>query len=430
MCALKNNASDWTLKKYRFSWDALDIMIGGKSSIDLREGLLGFAIQSAEDADRFIRSYGYDLEDPIERAELQGNFHEALSFIRRYFLYPENPDGLKIDIPKKILDLSDPKDLLLIGNLNFPGQMRDSQGMMLRNWACSILKVMHTIAHADKDIRWSYFPDIQKQILDRFYKVIHRDSEGGLYLAEKLEDPLRVKLAGFETKPKKTRESILLKLLHKKENVTDDIFDQVGIRFVTPTALDALRVVKYLKDSMVVMPPNIKPSRCRNTLIDLPRLKEYCDPLYELVQRGDLDPERFERDLEVFVKPPQEENGNGNGHGNGNANPHSSEYYRSIQFTGRQLIKITNPLYKDMKKLKTFAKNQVLPDELKTIVEGINLKYLRREIRFFYPYEVQVTDQSSHTENERGRGAHTEYKKSQIQSAMKRVMGNFMNAAG
>ena len=28
-------------------------------------------------------------------------------------------------------------------------------------------------------------------------------------------------------------------------------------------------VVKYLKDKMIVMPPNIKPSRSRNTLVDI-----------------------------------------------------------------------------------------------------------------------------------------------------------------
>src|SRR3954454_4063 len=150
-------------------------------------------------------------------------------------------------------------------SLNYTGQTSDTYGQALRNWACSLLKVMHTIAHIDKDVRTPYFTDIQKQIFDRFYKLIHRDSEAQLFLGERTDDPLRIDLVAFETKPKKSRDSIILKLLHKPENVAEDIFDRVGIRFTTHTRLGALRVVKSLKDKMIVMPPNIKPSRSRNT---------------------------------------------------------------------------------------------------------------------------------------------------------------------
>ena len=53
---------------------------------------------------------------------------------------------------------------------------------------------------------------------------------------------------------------------------------------------------------------------------------------------------------------------------------------------------------------------------------------IAREIRFFYPFEVQLMDRQSYDENERGRSAHSEYKKSQIQTAMRRVMGNLVDA--
>ena len=51
--------------KYDFRWDVLDVIISGKSSID---SLHGFQIQSVDEADRFIQSYGYDLGDPIQAA--------------------------------------------------------------------------------------------------------------------------------------------------------------------------------------------------------------------------------------------------------------------------------------------------------------------------------------------------------------------------
>ena len=224
-------------KPYQFRWETFDIVVRGRSAIDAAEG---FQMRTLDDAGRFALSYGYDLENPIENAEVFGNFQEALRFIRKNFLRPENPDGLRVEVPRRIAELTDVRELFLMASMSYPSQNADTPGMLLRDMACSVLKVMHTIAHIDKDMRIPYFAECQKQIFDRFYRVIHRDDEGRLFLGDKADDPERIDLAAFETKPKKSRDSILLKLLHKPENVAEDIFDQVGIRFVTPTLLDSL----------------------------------------------------------------------------------------------------------------------------------------------------------------------------------------------
>jgi uncharacterized protein (TIGR04562 family) len=401
-------------KKYDFRWEVFDIIISGKSSID---SIQGFQLSSHDDADRFVSSYGYDLENPIERAQAFGNFHESLNFIRRYFLQPENPDGAKLEIPRKIVELTDIRDLFLMSSLTYPGQSNDRQGLALRGWACSVLKVMHTVAHIDQDVRTSYFADVQQQIFDRFYKVIHRDEEGRLYLGERADDPLRVNLIAFDSKPKKSRDSTLLKLLHKPENVAEDIFDRVGLRFVTPSRLDALRVVKYLKDKMIVMPPNIKPSRSRNTLIDLEAFRAQLETLFERASKEPINEETALAMLEDAAHPQQSKDGN----------LHSSEYYRAIQFTCRQLIKLKNPLFEDLKELKGLAKAKHADEEILKLIDRVDLKYLQREVRFFYPYEVQVVDQTSFEENEKGKSAHSEYKRAQIQTAMRRVMGSLLD---
>lgn len=409
-----------TLKqRFDFRWDVLDVIISGKSSID---SLTGFQLLNSEEAERYLQSYGYDLENPIEKAEIHGCFHEAMNFVRRNFMRPDNPDGLKLEIPRKILELSDVRDLFLMASLKYPVQTADHQGLNLQAWACSLLKVMHTIAHIDKDLRAPYFSDIQQQIFDRFYKVIHRDPDGQLYLGEKEEDPMRVNLVAFETKPKKARDSIILKLLHKPENVAEDIFDRVGLRFITQTPLDALRVVKYLKDKMIVMPPNIKPSRSRNTLVDLEQFRVAVAELLPKIEAGQLAPGDWISTLEKTAHVPYVNP----------ENPHSSEFYRAIQFTCRQLIKLRNPIYGSLKEIKTIArvKSGGAPtdasessDTLTKAIEAIDLKHIQKEVRFFYPFEVQVLDVKSSEENEKGRSAHSEYKKSQVQTALKRVMG-------
>ena len=50
-------------------------------------------------------------------------------------------------------------------------------------WAEVVLKVMHTILHIDKDLRTKYFSTIQTQILDNYYRFIHREN-GQLFLGE------------------------------------------------------------------------------------------------------------------------------------------------------------------------------------------------------------------------------------------------------
>ena len=402
--------------KYDFRSDVLDIIIGGQSTID---STTAFQVLNLEEADLFIKSYGYDLENPIEKAEVLGNFHEALNFIRKNFLQSENPDGLKLEIPRKILEMTDVRELfLMIGpNNNITLQPNDYPKFNMQNWACSILKVMHTIAHIDKDLRSSYFADIQKQIFDRFYRSIHRDIEGKLFLGDKADDPFRVDLVAFETKPKKSRDSIILKLLHKSENVAEDIFDRVGIRFVTHSPLGALQVIKYLKDKMIVMAPNIKPSRSRNTLVYIEGFRTQLDQLLNAVENEESDDttlaQNFVRDVELITQPNSTNQGN----------PHSSEHYRAIQFTCRQLIKLRNPLYDDLKELKSLVKAKPVDDDVLKTIDRIDLKYTQREIRFFYPFEVQVVDIKSADENEKGKSAHSEYKRSQIFTAMKRVMG-------
>ena len=65
--------------KYDFTWEVLDVIISGRSSIDSPNG---FQTSGRDEATRFIESYGYNPQDPIEAAEILGNFQEALNFIR------------------------------------------------------------------------------------------------------------------------------------------------------------------------------------------------------------------------------------------------------------------------------------------------------------------------------------------------------------
>src|SRR5579871_5261726 len=65
-------------------WEVLSAMIEGKSSIDLT----AMPVYSRDEAIDLLYRYGFDLEQPVDRAELEGYFVEAVHFIEHRFLSP------------------------------------------------------------------------------------------------------------------------------------------------------------------------------------------------------------------------------------------------------------------------------------------------------------------------------------------------------
>ena len=391
----------------------LDVVIDGKSALDSRF-FLG-PVADKEQIFSFIKAYGLDYNDPVGRAELFGNFQEALQFIKRYFLSEDLPHHENLKIPNAILMITDISDLFFKATKSGSKEQLEE-----RLWAEIILKVMHTILHVDKDLRSGYFKDIQTQIFDRFYKYVFRDSEDQLFLGFKKEGA-GIPLLEFETKAKKSRVSVIIKLLHKVENVAEELFDRVGIRFVTKTRLDILRVTDFLLKQNIVIPHNIKPSRSINNLIDSQKFKmKHLSALKKSI-RENLTEEEFVKSLDEEAKGCIPD-------GNEKKNEHSSSEYRSIQFTGRQLIKYTNPFYREFKQVRELAKQE--DTELSKKLLALDISNIARETMFFYPFEIQILDEETHNNNTEGEASHNEYKKAQVKSAHVRLFKPLLDFYG
>jgi uncharacterized protein (TIGR04562 family) len=391
-------------QQFKFNWETFDIIIGGKSSIDAQKYLSGFL--EKESAEKFLLGYGFDLHNPIESAELFGNFQEAIQFIKRFFLKEGNEEyGLDVNMPNVFYSITDVSNLLMIATQVTETDEAKEEAI----WAGIILKVMHTILHTDKDLRYGYFSTIQTQIFDRFYRYLHRDSDDNLFLISE-DKEVKIPLVEFETKSKKTRESTIIKLLHKKGNVAEELFDRIGVRLVTKTKVDVLRVIDFLVQHYLIIANNIKPSRSQNSLFEMDKLQvAYKEKLSSIKEDGDLAWE-----LEKVVKECVVKNSDAGD------NIHTSHDYRAIHFTCRQLIKYKSPFAKNFNEIKDLAK-EAGDLELAQKVLSLDTSEIAQDVRFFYPYEVQITDFDSHNENTDGEASHTEYKKSQLQSAMNRL---------
>ena len=395
------------LNKYLFDWEILDVVIGGKSALDTKN-FLG-PMSDIEHVNEFLKGYGLDPSDHVTKAELFGNFQEALQFIRRYFLKEGNPDGLDLKLPNSLLMISDISQLFLMATDVNPNKKED------KLWAEIVLKVMHTIVHADKDLRSNYFNIVQTQIFDRFYKYIFRGNDDKLYLGIKGSDNV-IALVDFETKSKKTRESVIIKLLHKAENVAEELFDRIGVRFVTETRFDTLRVIRFLLEKNIVIPHNNKPSRAINTMINLEQFKEAHQKVLKAALRKKMTEEEFLHSIEQEVRSCSLRGESSE------KNRFTSKSYQSIQFTCRHLIEYKNPFLQEFNELRRLAKNYNSDEnELAKRVLSMDIALVARDIRFFYPYEVQIVDKVASVENSQGDASHQEYKRQQVQSAMKRL---------
>lgn len=332
---------------------SLSTVLTGRSVIDFPR----LQLQNKRECGAFIECYGYDLEE--DKDEIEALRLEALSFLRN------NITVSSFKLPKRLVETTDIRQYLHWAS--------ESKRSAIALWSCSLLRVIHTLVHCNSFFNEQYHLAIRDQIVSRIEANFCRENNR-IFLGD-------IELVEFQFRPVKTRESVAIKLLHKTENISADIFDWLGLRFITKDRLDALRTLIYLRKINAVMFANVKPSRSRNTLIDLDWVRQHWNN-----HDMNLIREAFE-----YSKFPNADNSPA-------ANLHSNSNYHSIQFTCRQRVKIK--------------------------------RIGKKPISFFFPFEIQIMDQKSYYGSRMGDASHESYKRRQLISVRKRVLGPLYNKYG
>lgn len=360
------------MMKAQFPWETLRSIIGGRSAIDVPKLHCG----SLEAAEQFLECYGFDWRRPAHQDELEALRGQAIAFLEQQLLDDEV-------IPAHVRDETDVRQLLVWAS----SRATEGPDAQQQRWCCAMLRIGHTLAHSQSYFNEAYGDEIRAQIFARFEPHLFRD--GDAMTLGSGDDAIA--LREFDVKPSKPMFSVAMKLLHKVENVAEDIFDRVGVRFITHERFDTLLVVKYLREHNVFMFANIKPSRSRNTLIDLPWLEDLMAGLDAEVEAGRIsDAERIE-----VLRGAVGEHAYP-GEPGPSINPYSAASYHAVQFTCRQMIRV--------------------PD-------GAG----NGEIRFFFPFEVQILDHESYQRSRSGYAAHDLYKARQRRAVRRRVLGRLVD---
>ena len=346
-----------------FPWPVLKSIVGGASAIDVPR----LTLSSIAEAEEFLGCYGFVWSNPDHRNEIESLRTEAIEFLNEELL-----NDLPHEIEAQVAAENDIRQLLLWASIGAGNTQL---------WSCALLRVMHTFAHCHSYFNDRYGDEIRRQIFDRFEPHL-KMNDAGISLGD-------IPLDAFDPKPTKPRRSVAMKLMHKAENVAADVFDRLGVRFVTHERFDAIRVVKYLREHNVVMFANIKPSRSRNTLIDIDWLMDTFQSLDAQVASGEVSPNQELDTLRAMVREqsyPDDPSP---------VNEYSAIHYHSIQFTARQMIRI--------------------PDKA------------LGEIRFFFPFEIQILDQESYQQSREGLASHELYKARQREAVQRRILGGLID---
>lgn len=370
---------------FHVDWETIGVVLGDTNAVDLPE----IRIHTVKEAEEFIKNYGFDYEVESERQDIIALKQDAVHFIEKQLLQDPDDPTRRLRMSEVVSNETDVRKLLVQASTEH-GEVAD--------WSCSVLRVMHTLTHISNDLSSNFFPAIQKQILDKVLGFTYTDSAGDVYLGED-EDGIRLYMLDIKTQ--KSYDSLVLKLLHKEDNTSADIFDRMGFRFVVFSKLEALDTLRYLKKNIFAF-PNVRNNRSRNTLIDIGRFHYQLDSMLPSFRNEGLSEWQI---LQKVSKIAESEDCSPHisSEKKSEYNLYSSTKYTSIQITTRQLIRIKGPALSPMINPKKLDKDGMM------------------DYKFFFPYEIQILDKDSYIESRKGRASHSEYKRSQLRAARERV---------
>ena len=308
--------------------EVLRLILLGESVIDWRR----LHFRTADEVDRFLRLELFDPDDARDEARLRTILAQAIEYLRSAY-------GYRVAAP--VAEPSDLKQLFLLAS----GVAEPSR---YRRIACVVLKCMHVIHHLEARELLFRTPLRESDLADR---VDRRVMEAARQMMDE-----GVPVVEFQGN-RKSRSSLVTKLLVKRESVAAQVFDRVRYRVVTREPGDVAPVLRHLFE--VLFPFNyVVPGQSENLLMPFRR---------------------------VVSEHPR-------------ANPFSEDSYRALHFVVDLPVRIDDILPTDA---------PADGDDLGRVV--------------FSMVEFQVMDRDTAQANEGGPASHSRYKKRQNLTALRRL---------
>jgi uncharacterized protein (TIGR04562 family) len=365
--------------QFEFDQTSLSVVASGESMLDQKS----LNIKNFDDANSFIQSYGFDFSNPLEQERLWYFHRRALVLITERLEYSLEEIPEQIRRPEVLVDI---RNLLIWSSST---NLVTKESKQLQRWSCAVLRCMHVFIHSEIDLYNSFSEEIQKQImLPVENAILHSDK---LFLKSEFE---QIEICKFDTKPLKSSQSAVIKLLAKPDTSALRVFDKLGFRFVTQSVFDVFRVIRFLVKNNLMSFAHIMPDQSSNNMYPVKEFLEFCDSIVhstsKSLQNEIGDSQKIDEALMTYLKS----------HENKffklfrKENSFSAQEFKYIKFICRRLIRV--PLS--------------MPDK------G------QKDFQFFYPFEVQIMTKDVFDRVQTGDSEHTAYKNRQIKAARQRIL--------
>lgn len=314
-----------------------------------------------DEVDRFLRVNEMDPTSEDDQRRLADLRELAVEYLERH---------LNFHIPEELASGVPPRDLLLIA----------SQKGKRRTYACIVLKVMHVLHHLAGRELLTKLPVAADQLF-------HLVEEKVLRTVEEIKG-VGCQVVEFEWS-RKHADSLITKLLAKKESIAADVYDNLRFRMITNNEEQLVFVLRELVQRLVpfnyVIPGQSVNDiiKIRETLARSPALQRFLPEITDLAA------------VAADKKPTV-------------ANEFSGPGYRVINFVADLPVRIDKYLCR--------APDDPLFAENGTVV--------------FVLTEFQIIDARTAEGNERGENSHDKYKERQFARVKARLMHGMKDDSG
>lgn len=255
--------------------EAVRLILRGNSVVDWHRA----TFLERSDVDRFLRLHLIDIDVEDDKRRLRFVHAEAVNYLEHH---------LGLHFPEQLRKPDDVRDIFLMASQLGGFRRRQIQ-------ACVILKLMHVINHMEAAELRHQTALSEADLLDLAERRI-------VSAADQMRTEGFPLLAFYGSR--KTRNSILTKLLAKKENTAATIFDKLRFRIVTEARQDVVPAIMWLTRNL--FPFNyVIPGQSHNNLVHLPTLlsRPPYAHLASLLQGYEAEGEEAEDDLSPEANP-------------------------------------------------------------------------------------------------------------------------------
>jgi len=328
------------------------LVLRGGSIIDWRR----LDVASIEECDAILRANGFHPQGEQDAAYLQEIRLAAIDYLERNVGVAFSPD---------IIDARSASHLMLLAS---------GRNAVVRRQACMVLKVMHVVHHIEARELKS-----RLNISDR--ELYHLVEEKTSRLIREMQDQ-GYPIVDFQSS-RKTQDSVITKLLSKRQGNRALLYDMIRFRIVTATVEEIVPVVAYISQHLFPFHYTV-PGESHNTVFDFKNFIRRHTRMSRIIREFQVDL-MYENEMR------------------GPSNPDTSSTFKMANFIVDLPLRLTD-------------------SQLEVWAPGIELS--SRVVHVLA--EFQIVDRESSLLNEQGEASHDRYKARRMVKVKERLLRGTM----